>query len=347
MSPKYIDIDRHFQNLAKQIKDVIEDNEAVVEDQKEHVERLMALERQFAKSISETLKGAETYSKFITYITVEVGNMLTAKSYFREVASDYTKISEKMRNNDAKGLMSFHPNYSMIQFVVNNWGAPLPKKARVIYDKFIECRKELIENNLPLAVNRAMLFYKKTPKNHMTLLDFIGICTCGLAVGIDKYVGEYTPVWRSVCIGRMVGFMIEEYSKTFIKMYPSDQKILYRTQALKHKLKIEDIKLLTKVVNDSFYEDKREGRPAPHLPIPEEIIRSLLNSSGYVSADSSAPDTEDGDGEGVGVYDYSFDEKDNVDEGVEFRDSLRKVTAATMFLTILEKKVLRLKGVSI
>jgi DNA-directed RNA polymerase specialized sigma subunit len=271
--------------------------------------------------------------------------MLTAKSYFREVAADYTKISEKIKNKDAKGLMEFHPNYSMIQFIVKNWGGSLPKKVQSTYNKFIESRKELIENNLPLAINRAMIFYRKTPKNHLSLLDFIGICTCGLAVGIDKYVGKYTPVWRSVCIGRMVGFMIDEYSKTFIKMYPSDQKILYRTKALKYKLQIEDIRVLTKVVNDSFYQDLKKNKPCPDLPIPEETIRSLLNSSGYVSADSTSPDSENE--EGAAVYDYAFKEEDNVEDKVEFRDSLRKVSQAGSYLNILEKKIIRLKGVSI
>jgi hypothetical protein len=345
MAFKRIEIDRHFQNLARQIKDVIEDNEGSIDDQKEHVERLMQLELTFREDIKRYSKGTEAYVKFIKYITIEVGNMLTAKSYFREIAADYTKISEKMKNDDAKGLMIFHPNYSMIQFIVENWGGPLPKKVQSTYNKFLECRRELIENNLPLAINRAMIFYRKTPKNHLTLLDFIGICTCGLAVGIDKYVGQYTPVWRSVCIGRMVGFMIEEYSKTFIKMYPSDQKILYRTKALKYKLQIEDIKLLTKVVNDSFYEDQKLGKPCPHLPIAEEVIRGLLNSSGYISADSVSPDSEDE--EGVSVYDYAFNEEDNVEEKVEYRDSVRKISSMGMYLTIMERKVIRLKGVMI
>jgi DNA-directed RNA polymerase specialized sigma subunit len=345
MAFKRIEIDRHFQNLAKQIKDVIEDNEGSIDDQKEHVEKLMQLEITFREDIKRYSKGVETYAKFIKYITIEVGNMLTAKSYFREIAADYTKISDKMKNNDAKGLMTFHPNYSMIQFIVENWGGPLPKKVQSTYNKFLESRRELIENNLPLAINRAMIFYRKTPKNHLTLLDFIGICTCGLAIGIDKYVGKYTPVWRSVCIGRMVGFMIDEYSKTFIKMYPSDQKILYRTKALKYKLQLEDIKLLAKAVNDSFYEDEKLGKPCPHLPIPEETIRGLLNSSGYVSADSSSSETEDE--EGVSVYDYAFNEEDNVEDKVEYRDSVRKISSMGMYLTVMERKIIRLKGVSI
>lgn len=345
MAFKRTEIDRHFQNLARQIKDVIEDNEGCIDDQKEHVERLMQLELNFREDIKKYSKGLEAYNKFIKYITIEVGNMLTAKSYFREVAADYTKISEKMKNKDAKGLMTFHPNYSMIQFIVENWGGPLPKRVQSTYNKFLESRRELIENNLPLAINRAMIFYRKTPKNHLTLLDFIGICTCGLAIGIDKYVGKYTPVWRSVCIGRMVGFMIDEYSKTFIKMYPSDQKILYRTKALKYKLQIENIKTLAKAVNDSFYEDQKLGKPCPHLPIPEETIRGLLNSSGYVSADSVSPDSEDE--EGVSVYDYAFNEEDNVEEKVEYIDSVRKISSMGAYLTVLERKVIRLKGVSI
>jgi hypothetical protein len=346
MALKRTEIDRHFQNLAKQVKDVIEDNEGSIDDQQEQVERVMELELLFRDDIKRYSKGTEAYVKFIKYISVDVGNLLTAKSYFREVATDYTKISRKMKDKDAKGLMDFHPNYSMIQFVVDNWGGPLPKKVESTYKKFLEARRELIENNLPLAISRAVIFYRKTPKNHLTLLDFIGICTCGLAIGIDKFVGAYTPVWRSVCIGRMVGFMIDEYSKTFLKLFPSDQKILYRTKALKYKYQIEDIKILTKYVNDSFYADEKLGKPIPpDMPISEEKITSLLNSTGYVSADSTSPESDEE--EGIAVYDYAFNESDNVEEKVEFRDSLRKVSSMGMYLSIVERKVIRLKGVTI
>ena len=65
MAIKRIEIDRHFQNLAKQVKDVIEDNEGSIDDQKEHVEYLMQLEITFREDIKRYSKGTETYSKFI------------------------------------------------------------------------------------------------------------------------------------------------------------------------------------------------------------------------------------------------------------------------------------------
>ena len=146
---------------------------------------------------------------------------------------------------------------------------------------------------MPLAINRAKLFYKKTPRSHLTLLDFIDICTYGLISGVDKFVGDYTKVWRSVCIGRMVGYMIEEYSKTFLRMYPADKKILYRANALKYRMKIESIDDLTQVVNESFEKDKVEGKKVPKLPISEVHIRTLLNGCHYVSTDSKVG--EEGD----------------------------------------------------
>ena len=137
--------------------------------------------------------------------------------------------------------------------------------------------------------------------------------------------------------------MIEEYSKSFIRLFPSDKKILYRANALKHRLKIEKIEDLVDAVNESFEKDKKEGKNAPKLPISEIHIRTLLNSSGYISADSRL----DNDGEeGLNIYDYTPDE-DSVEDNVERKDTIIKVYEASKNLTIIEKKIIRLKGVNI
>jgi len=240
--------------------------------------------------------------------------------------------------------MEFNINYQFIKFIVDNWEEKLPDRAQKYYNKFLYARNILIENNIPLAINRAKTFYRKTPRSHLSLLDLIDICIAGLIVGIDKYAEQkYNTVWRSVCIGRMVGFMIEEYSKSFIRLFPSDKKILYRTNALKHRLKIEKIEDLVDAVNESFEKDKKEGKNAPKLPISEIHIRTLLNSSGYVSADSRL----DNDGEeGLNIYDYTPDE-DSVEDNVEKKDTIIKVYEASKNLTTIEKKIIRLKGVNI
>jgi len=80
-----------------------------------------------------------------------------------------------------------------------------------IYGKILELRQELVLMNLPLVISRARIFYSRTPKSHLSFMDFIQIGVAGLLAGIDKYCGEYSRVWRSVVIGRIVGDYISSY----------------------------------------------------------------------------------------------------------------------------------------
>jgi len=346
MSKKRRYSDRNFQELAAQVNQAIIENDGLIGDQKEQVELLFQLEQKFKYNIQKYQQTVKIYKIFIEFITEENGNILSARPYFREHGTVFNReISNLIRTGDAEALMKYDINFQLMKFIVKNWKGKVPDIPRRYYEDFLEARRILIENNLPLAINRAKLFYRKTPRSHLTLLDLIDICTYGLVSGIDKFCGTYTKVWRSVCIGRMVGYMIEEYSKTFIRMYPSDKKILYRANALRYRLKIENIVELTKAVNESFEKDKLEGKRAPKLPIREVHIRTLLNGSSYISADSKSS-TEEGE-EGVSIYDYTADSQENAEEALIKFDLLGKILVAAKDLSIIEKKIIRLKGVNV
>lgn len=346
MSYKKRPTEREFQDLAAQVNQAIIANDGLIGDQKEQVELLMQLEKKFKYNISKYKQTVHIYHKFIRFIVEENGNILSARPYFREKSTVFSKgITKAIRNDDAEALMKYDINFQLIDFIVSNWKGSIPERAKRYYDDFIEARRILIENNLPLAINRAKLFYRKTPKSHLTLLDLIDICTYGLISGIDKYVGDYTRVWRSVCIGRMVGYMIEEYSKTFLRMYPTDKKILYRANSLRHRLKIEDVTELTKAINESFEKDEEEGKKIPNLPITEVHVRTLLNGSSYISAESSEQDSDNND---ISIYDYTADFKnDDLEDSLIQKDLLGKALSATQNLSKLERKIIRLKGVEI
>jgi len=348
--------DREFQDLAASVNATIIKNDGLIGDQQEQVELVVQLERKFKYHIQKYQQCAELYRKFIEKfiededdedrdVDREYENILSAQPYFREKTENFNEISKAIKNQDAVSLMTYNINFQMIDFIVKNWRGNVPERARRYYDDFIQARRILIENNLPLAINRAKVFYRKTPRSHLSLLDLIDICTYGLISGIDKYDGDYSKVWRSVCIGRMVGYMIEEYSKTFLKMYPSDKKILYRSNALKYRLKIEDVGELTKAVNESFKQDKEKGKSCPKLPITELHIRTLLNGSSYVSAD---PMLEDDDEEGgSSIYDTSSDSSESAEDKLIHAQLMDKVLVASQTLTNIEKKIIRLKGVNI
>ena len=336
--------DRDFQELAAKINSAIIANEGLIGDQKEQVELVMSLEKKFAYNIKRYTQTRDIYEKFIYHITQENGNILSARPYFREKSTVFNAyIGKAIKAGDVDKLLEFDINYKLIKFIVDNWQGKLPTRCRNYYNDFLEARRILIENNLPLAINRAKLFYRKTPRSHLTLIDFISICTYGLIAGIDKYVGEYSRVWRSVCIGRMVGFMIEEYSKTFLRMYPDDKKILYRANALKYRMGIKTIEELTKAVNESFEKDKEEGRKIPKLPITEVHIRTLLNGSSHVSADNMLTDDETSSNS---MYDITAG-SDNVEENVANADVMKQVMSASKDLKVIERKIIKLKGVEL
>lgn len=342
-------VDREFQKLVTRINKTLQDNGSADfsdEKQKKQVETVINLERYFFNAIKKYSRTVQIYYIFINHIKNDLGNILNAKPFFREDPNAFNKyISPAIRSGNPRKLMEFHGNYNLISFIVNNWGGPLPEHIDSIYNRFLKARNLLIENNLPLAINRAKIFYRSTPESHLTLVDFIDICIRGLITGIDKYVGEYTTVWRSVCIGRMVGFMIEEYSKTLLNMYPTEKKILYRLNSLKYSLKTDDIKLLTKAVNNSFEQDKKEGKAIPKLPITEEFVLEIINGASHVSTDSLLEDSNGGEGD-VGVYDVTPSD-DNVEEVVEFKQAWGGVLSAVRKLDLIESKIIRLKGVNI
>jgi len=336
--------DREFQELAARVNSTLIKNEGLIGDQKQQVELLYSLESKFKYHIQKYQQTVDVYKKFISHIVNVNGNILSARPYFREKAEVFgSNITIAIREGDAETLMKFDINFQLINFIVKNWKGVLPERPRRYYEDFLEARRILIENNLPLAINRAKLFYRKTPRSHLTLLDLIDICTYGLISGVDKFVGDYTKVWRSVCIGRMVGYMIEEYSKTFLRMYPNDKKILYRSNSLKYKLKIEKLDELTKAVNESFEKDKKEGKKIPRLPVTETHIRTLLNGSSYVSADTKSGDDE----EGATIYDLHPSQEENAEEKLIKDDLLQKVFFAAKDLELIEKKIIRLKGVDL
>lgn len=339
-------VDRHFQQLAERVNNAIIQNDGLVGDQQAQVEFLMSLERKFQHFVQKYAQTYKIYEKFVLYITKDVNNILTAQSYFREFSQSFSKnISPAFKTNDYRKLGEYKINYKLIDFIVKNWKGDLPERPKRYYLEYIEARRILIENNLPLAINRAKLFYRKTPRSHLTLLDLIGICTDGLIVGIDKYAeDEYKRQWRSVCIGRMVGFMIEEYSKTFIRMSPKHRKILYRANSLRFRLKLEKVCDITKAVNESFESEKKEGKPVPKLPISEVEVRNLLNGSSYVSVENSVEG--DDEGETLNIYDFTAGDT-NIEEEVGNKEALTQIADHLKDLEILERKVIRLKGVKL
>jgi DNA-directed RNA polymerase specialized sigma subunit len=201
-----------------------------------------------------------------------------------------------------------------------------------------KARTILVENNMPLAVNRAKIFYRKTPKGHLSFMDLIEVSSMGLCAGIDKYTGEFKKNFIGVCIGRIVGNLIDAYSETVMHFYPSDRRVLYRANSIRGRQGITDISELTAAVNSSFAADLLEGKTAPK-PVTVTELAYLMSAASLVSSDSNMGE------EGFGVYSYTPDQAESAEDVLGRKQQVSQMAGLARRLPILNQKVLRLKGI--
>jgi DNA-directed RNA polymerase specialized sigma subunit len=338
--------DNSLRQLAKELTAILNFNKDG-SDQKAQVELVMKLEERFRKSIIVFAQSREIYKQFILLVAVTNRQILSARPYFREKSKVFSsRITPAIKNGDIKELQSFHINYNLIKFIRDNWKGPFPEKSEKIYNQFVEARRKLIENNMPLAINRAKLFYRKVPRNHLTLMDMIGIASMGLVSGVDKWVGEYSKVFNGVCIGRMTGNMIDSYSETTIHFYPSDSSILYRANSLRFKHDIQDLNQLAEAINKSYIEDEKNGIRVPKQKVTPDQLSSLLNAASVLSIDASISSSDNDDA----IYsnlEGTSDGSDTPEDILLKQDLMSKMIDAARKLPILQQKVLRLKGVKL
>lgn len=338
------DFDKSFYVLAREVTAAIEKAKDG-SDQKAQVEELMKAEILFKQAILKYKQATEIYKKFLQHIRIRQKNILSARPYFRESAVSFSKrITPAIKAEDIETLKTFDINYQFIKFIRDNWLGPFPKKAEQLFERVHAARERLISLNMPLAINRAKLFYRKTPKGHLSLMDMIGICSLGLIAGIDKYCGQYRSVFRSVLIGRQVGNLIDEYSSTMLHFYPSDKRILYKAHSIRGRQGIEDVKQLTEAVKEAFKADALEGKSVPRTKIEVGELAGLLGAASTVSADNTTTNEE---GERFGVYNYTPDDRQDIEGNYVKQEETNEMIEHIKQLPLLHRKVLRLKGIKV
>jgi DNA-directed RNA polymerase specialized sigma subunit len=341
--------DDSFYKLAGEIaaalarnKDPADEELSSTESQKKQVEELLDAEKKFKETVLKYRQSTEVYKKFLQKVCIQNRNILSARPYFREAATTFSgSITPAIKTGNVEELKKFNINYQLIRFIKDNWLGPFPPRACELFDRVHKARTILIENNMPLAVNRAKLFFRKTPRSHLTLMDMIGICSMGLAAGIDKWCGSYTPVFRSVCIGRMVGNLIDSYSETMLHFYPSDKRVLYKANSIRGRQGIDDINELADAINKSFQQDAKDGKSIPKYEVKAGELSDLMSAASTVSADSTVND------EGYGVYSYTQDLTQDMESAYIERESTMEMLGYAKNLPILHRKVLKLKGIKI
>lgn len=332
--------DEHFYTLAKEIADAIKDNKDG-SDQKKQVARLLAAEKAFIKSIWSYPKiCSEIYKKFIIHIVVVNRSVLTAQPFFRENSDVFhSQISPALKEGKFKKLKAFAVNFKFVKFVKDNWPGKLPDKSMKHYLDAEKARRVLVENNMPLAINRAKMFYRKAPQSHLELNDVIGIAAIGLISGIDKWSAhiDYSSVFVSLCIGNMTGYMIENQSETSMHFFPSDKTVMYRANTFRHRYGIDDPNILCALVNESFAGSKN------HKPIQTWELEELFSAATPNSGDAPA---NDGDVKST-FFDAYLSDTDDLETGIEVKDFVFQLGKYAKKLNILDQKILKLKGVKL
>lgn len=339
--------DNHFRQFAVNLENAIDkygdlSEETLVERQRRQVESLVALEKEFRQTLIHHPWGAGAYKAFVRLICEEKRNILAARPFFRERQPVFTaQISKALKKRAYKSLYKFHFNYQFIRFVLGVYRWHPNSKIVNLGKEITRLRTELVEMNMPLAISRARIFWSRTPKAQLTYMDLVQISCEGLMSAVDKFCLPYTPAFRAVAIGRMTGNFIENYSETLVHFFPVDKRKIYRANKLANRLSKTseglDYEALAEAVNDGVDDN--------HKTNPSEIA-DLMAASSCVSSDTTSPGAEGEVDVPPAVERFQAPESTQPDVRYEQAEAMSRLETAFHQLSLMDQKLLRLKGVS-
>ena len=314
-----------FKKFIQEMNDIFKSDDFAKsiegKNQKNLLDDLFALERQFRATLQETPEGRNMYSEFMDFILNEKRNILSTRIYFRERQSAFsTKIAPAFHKKKFQMLFRFRINYNFAKWIVERYTGPRYKRLRFLYGKIIDLRKTLCEQNLPLAINRAKIFWSKSPSFHIEYMDLVQSSAEGLMSAIDKFVPPYRTVFRSVAISRMTLNMTEENSSITVKLSPREKRILYRVNKAKLNDKLNSSGEVLDYVKVSF------GN------VTQDVLSMI------VSAASQAPNLED-----VSSNVGELDDQEGIENVVSNQELMEKIRIALDSLSVFDRKILCLK----
>lgn len=334
------EIDSHFLTfgaslealLARHVYDRDGDNTS---RQKAQVEKLIELEKIFRETLIADYRGPGLYKAFVKFIVETRRNILDARPYFRERQEIFkTVISPALRHRQDKTLYQYNINWQFIAFVLQTGDFSLNSRVRKAAEAVRVIREELIQSNIPLAISRARIFRGKTQRAHLTYMDLVQISSMGLIAAVDKFVLPYTPVFRSVIIGRAVGDLIEANSSTLLHFYPSDKKKIYRTHKTNRDPESPDWEACVEAINVDSDEKHKTNT---------DEVQVLMLAALHVSMDITS-----GNDEVQRIHDsYAADDSTRPDLQVEVAEVRQRLyESISSELNVFERKVLSIKGIA-
>lgn len=317
----------HFRGFISEMNNILMSNsEKDGRNQKDLMNELFAAEESFKKTLIRTKGGPQMFKAFVYFITQEAGNILKARSYFRERQAVFSEeISVAFYTGKHTILYNYSINYTFMRWVMKRYKDENNRvKLQKKFDEVSKLRHLLCENNLPLALHKTKLFWSKVPYTRMTYMDMVQATNEGLLTAIDKFAPPYKTNFRHVAIGRMTLNLLTDHNSTLLHMSPKDKRILYRSNKGKSLgLKGEE---LVEYVTEKFNN------------VDQTYIDSLFSSSA-TAVDLHQPL---GDGDDSTLLDITPDVATTEIE-VEKREKINNLYNNIDKLSIIERKIIRMK----
>lgn len=336
----------HYRQFAASLEDIICGHREGAEpdsvsQQKRQVETLCDLEQQFRAALIRDKKGAEAYRAFVRFVRDERRNILAARPYFRERQDVFkSKIAPALRDRQDKALYKFNINYTFIAFVMRTVAFSPRSKVHKLAQQVARARAELIEMNIPLAISRARVFARHK-QSHLEYMDLVQIATEGLIAAVDKFVLPYNKSFGAVLYGRITGDLIEVNSETLVHFYPSDKRKIYTANKLVKSGKSFDE--IAKHINKEHRESGRTGDATN-----EHELQELHVAAYTISGDSPGGDSDPTTGlDENPINRFEADPSWRPDVQFEQTQLMSAVRGAVAQLTVFERKLLALKGISL
>lgn len=336
-----VDESQEFRQFAQIVEREIarydfDPNAEITPIQKAQVDRLIGLEEEFKRTIIRRNWGKKVYGGFIHYIVDERKNILLARPFWRErKGAFHDGIVPALQAKQWRTLFKYRVNYQFVKFVLKHFPWPANSPLHKLGKDIASARQELIVTNLPLAISRARMFWSKTPKAHLTFMDFINLCVEGFITGIDKFEPPYDEIFRSVLIQRASGNMIEAYSQTMIHFYPSDKRKIYRAN-----------KYMSKKPHGGVNYDDMLAQVNVDIPnnkhANKDEISDLISAASHLSADTK---TVIGDDVPNDIARYAAPDDMRPDTTFEALEANAKMRSAIQKLPLINQKLLRMMGI--
>lgn len=299
--------------------------------------KLHEKEQLFAKKLQFTAPGRKVYLAFIQMVIRSRGGIKSAKSYFRARQDSYLETVNKAIKDVQPKLMYPVPiNYRFCQFAMRHLEEKLDKsksqyleQLNEIFDEIKLLRDEIINRHLFLSFHKAGVYKKSWAGGASEFEDLIQLANEALIVAVDKYVmNDDSSSFHMMAIGRIISSLINNGSQTSAA-----------TVGEHAKKKLYQIRKMAQ--NNPNLNNKQI---AEALKIAEEEVNDLLASTSYKSLDDKVSDDSD-----TRCVDTFIAPSNNLDgfEAVENQQIKDILQNSYSVLSLIEKKVLRLKGIEI